>query len=89
MVSKKEWEVMIVGLGGKIEGGAIGAGHIDFSTNPLWEFLDVSWLYFKLGDENKKAFRDVTASEMRNDGWEVKTETNSRGFFLRAKRRKK
>lgn len=84
MLSKKEWMEIIEGRGGKIRGGVVTADQMATS-----EFLGGSWFHRKPEDYEKKTIRDRTAREMRKDGWDVKTETNSLGYFLDGKRRRK
>ena len=80
MATKSDWEKLIISLGGKIGGGV--------TTTTSSEFIDGNWFHYNRGDEKKKPIRDRVAREMRKDKWEVKTETNSLGYFIRAKRRK-
>jgi hypothetical protein len=87
MPTKTEWETIIEGRGGKISrfdkhGGTI---YGDNKTH-----IDASWFDSSRNtySENlkKKPIRDTTAKEMRKDGWEVKTTTNSLGWFLDARK---
>jgi hypothetical protein len=92
MPTKTEWVNIIHGRGGKESGdfqGNHGYSLVPSSYAAQYELIDASWFYRERGDQNKKPVRDVTAREMRKDGWEVKTETNTLGYFLHAKRRKK
>ena len=81
MPTKKEWEIIISGRGGKIGHGVTTWNNMDF--------IDGNWFHREQEDEKKKPIRDATARDMRKDGWEVKSETNSLGYFLRAKRKVK
>ena len=80
MPSHDEWMKLITGRGGKNIGGAQG--------NTTFDYVEGGWFYHGTGANEKKAQRDLTSREMRKDGWEVKTETNSLGWFLSAKRRR-
>lgn len=84
MPTRNEWVDIIKGRGGRILGGALYA-----SAAMQYDHVEAGFYYHSPSDEKKKQARDITAREMRKDGWEVKTESNSLGWFLNAKRRKK
>ena len=84
MPTRAEWEHIISGRGGKL----CGIVQLERILKE-WDFIDGNWFYYNRGDEKKKPLRYLTAREMRKDGWEVKTETNTLGYFIHAKRRKK
>ena len=69
----------------KLNRGEIGG---TINGNPSTDMIDGCWFYRWLGDSDKKPIRDRVAREMRKDGWTVKTETNSLGWFFRATRKK-
>ena len=82
MPTAEEWVTIIKGRGGKI------ASTVTVERLAAqWDMIDASWFYHNSGDEKKKPVRDLTAREMRKDKWEVKTESNSLGWFISAKRR--
>jgi hypothetical protein len=84
MPTRNEWVDIIKGRGGRILGGAL------YSAAAMkFEYIDAGFYYHNPVDEKKKQARDVTAREMRKDGWEVKTESNSLGWFVSAKRSRK
>lgn len=84
MPTRNEWVDIIKGRGGRILGGALYA-----SAAMQYEHIDAGFYYRGPGDARFKAVRDTTAREMRKDGWEVKTESNSLGWFISSKRRRK
>jgi hypothetical protein len=84
MPTRDEWNKIIKGRGGR-------TGEPDTHGMTLYgdgkEHVEGSWFDKERGDaQKKKPIRDLTAREMRKDGWEVKTETNSLGWFLSARK---
>jgi hypothetical protein len=83
MPTRQEWNLIIKGRDGKT-GEPDSHGFTVYADNK--EHVTGSWFYRNRGDEKYKAIRDLTARELRKDGWEVKTETNSLGWFLNARK---
>lgn len=81
MTTKQEWIERIKAQRGEI-GGSING------NSSATDMIDGSWFYRRPEDGDKKPIRDRVAREMRKDGWTVKTETNSLGWFFRAIRKK-
>lgn len=79
-ISARSWRDSI-----KLNRGEIGG---TINGNPTTEMIDGCWFYRRPEDGDKKPIRDRIARAMRKDGWTVKTETNSLGWFLRATRKK-
>lgn len=84
MTTQEDWRSMIVQSGGKIIGGCVPAEQIAKK-----EYLDAGWFYRNPEHGEKKAIRDKMARTMRKDGWIVKSESNSLGWFLEATRERK
>jgi len=80
MSSEQEWITYIKEQRGEI-GGTING-------NSSTDMIDGCWFYRRPEDGDKKPIRDRIAREMRKDDWNVKTETNSLGWFFRATRKK-
>jgi hypothetical protein len=83
MPTKDEWITIIEGRGGKIDRPTSHGMQI-YGGNKT--HVDASWFYSSRNTHkenmDKKPVRDLTAREMRKDGWIVKTTTNSLGWFL-------
>jgi len=87
MLTREQWVTRITDNKGKVSGWTSHGGTVygDSGTN---EHIDASWFYKSMEDYDKKALRDKTAREMRKDGWTVKSETNSLGWFINASRKR-
>lgn len=91
MATAAKWEEVIKLYGGKISEWDSHGGTIygDAREN---EHVDGSWFDSSRNSysENlkQKPIRDRIAREMRKDGWDVKTTTNSLGWFLYGSRKR-
>lgn len=87
MPTREQWVNLITERKGKVAGWDSHGGTVygDSATN---EHIEGDWFHRSGEDYDKKTLRDKTAREMRKDGWEVKTESNSLGWFIRASRKR-
>lgn len=80
MATAADWREAIKANRGEI-GGSING-------NTATDMIEGNWFYRNPDDAGKDRNRNEFARMMRKDGWAVKTETNSLGWFLKAIRPK-